>query len=178
MSETLDLELLESVCNESVEPFTSGMRLRTCGTSRFLVCSNIFLLNDNLDKREWTYVFGACCLVTIFIPSFRYYRLYSFFGVVAITYTSWYMTVSALIYGQVIQFNPADQLNPHFHVLCAPLWSFPLLFNVRNVIFYFFLNSLGLGPSTYPEASYDFCLARLLRCAFSLWYTHSLGCRW
>lgn len=63
--------------------------------------SNIFLLNNDLNKREWTYIFGACCLVTIFIPSFRNYRLWSFFGVVTITYTSWYMTVAALFYGQV-----------------------------------------------------------------------------
>lgn len=77
-------------------PFAAITQLIACG-------SNIFLLNNDLDKREWTYVFGACCLVTIFIPSFRNYRLYSCFGVVAITYTSWYMTVAALVYGQGIK---------------------------------------------------------------------------
>lgn len=111
--------------------------------SWFLVCSNIFLLNDNLDKREWTYVFGACCLVTICIPSFRNYRLYSFFGVIAITYTSWYMTVAALVYGQVI--NPAHQFHFFFVIvdliklglIMHPLWSFSLLFSSRNVLFFF-----------------------------------------
>lgn len=73
--------------------FSAITQLIACG-------SNIFLLNNDLNKREWTYIFGACCLVTIFIPSFRNYRLWSFFGVVTITYTSWYMTVAALFYGQ------------------------------------------------------------------------------
>ncbi|KAG0565890.1 hypothetical protein M758_7G020400 [Ceratodon purpureus] len=63
--------------------------------------SNIFLLNDHLDKRTWTYIFGALCMSTVFIPSFRNYRLWSFFGLIMITYTAWYMTIAALIHGQV-----------------------------------------------------------------------------
>uniref|UniRef100_A0A6V7QXJ3 Amino acid transporter transmembrane domain-containing protein n=1 Tax=Ananas comosus var. bracteatus TaxID=296719 RepID=A0A6V7QXJ3_ANACO len=31
--------------------------------------SNIYYINDNLDKRTWTYIFGACCATTVFIPS-------------------------------------------------------------------------------------------------------------
>jgi auxin influx carrier (AUX1 LAX family) len=63
--------------------------------------SNIFLLNDHLDKREWTYIFGACCMVTVLVPSFRNYRLWSFFGLIMISYTAWYMTIAALAHGQV-----------------------------------------------------------------------------
>ncbi|KAG8096823.1 hypothetical protein GUJ93_ZPchr0013g36742 [Zizania palustris] len=30
--------------------------------------SNIYYINDKLDKRTWTYIFGACCATTVFIP--------------------------------------------------------------------------------------------------------------
>ncbi|CAA6663803.1 unnamed protein product [Spirodela intermedia] len=36
--------------------------------------SNIYYINDNFDKRTWTYIFGACCATTVFIPSFHNYR--------------------------------------------------------------------------------------------------------
>ncbi|KAF7845387.1 auxin transporter-like protein 2 [Senna tora] len=42
--------------------------------------SNIYYINDKLDKRTWTYIFGACCATTVFIPSFHNYRIWSFFG--------------------------------------------------------------------------------------------------
>ena len=69
--------------------------------------SNIYLLNDHLNKREWTYIFGACCMMTIFIPSFRNYRIWSFFGLIMITYTAWYMTIASVYYGQVTSPNPS-----------------------------------------------------------------------
>ncbi|KAJ0626488.1 putative amino acid transporter, transmembrane domain-containing protein [Helianthus annuus] len=37
--------------------------------------SNIYYINDNLDKRTWTYIFGACCATTVFILSFHNYRI-------------------------------------------------------------------------------------------------------
>ncbi|GFY83747.1 like AUXIN RESISTANT 1 [Actinidia rufa] len=63
--------------------------------------SNIYYINDNLDKRTWTYIFGACCATTVFIPSFHNYRIWSFLGLGMTTYTAWYMTIAALIHGQV-----------------------------------------------------------------------------
>ncbi|KAG6553925.1 hypothetical protein Mapa_004842 [Marchantia paleacea] len=63
--------------------------------------SNIYLINDKLDKRTWTYIFGACCATTVFIPTFHNFRVWSFLGLIMITYTAWYMTISALIHGQV-----------------------------------------------------------------------------
>ncbi|KAA0047451.1 auxin transporter-like protein 3 [Cucumis melo var. makuwa] len=62
--------------------------------------SNIYYINDNLDKRTWTYIFGACCATTVFIPSFHNYRIWSFLGLMMTTYTAWYMTVASLIHGQ------------------------------------------------------------------------------
>lgn len=72
-------------------------------------CSNIYYINDNLDKRTWTYIFGACCATTVFIPSFHNYRIWSFLGLGMTTYTAWYMTIAALVHGQVnVKPTPAD----------------------------------------------------------------------
>lgn len=63
--------------------------------------SNIYYINDNLDKRTWTYIFGACCATTVFIPSFHNYRIWSFLGLGMTTYTAWYLTIAAAVHGQV-----------------------------------------------------------------------------
>ncbi|KHG25803.1 Auxin transporter-like protein 5 [Gossypium arboreum] len=63
--------------------------------------SNIYYINDNLDKRTWTYIFGACCATTVFIPSFHNYRIWSFLGLLMTTYTAWYLTIASLLHGQV-----------------------------------------------------------------------------
>ncbi|KAI5433168.1 Auxin transporter-like protein 5, variant 2, partial [Lathyrus oleraceus] len=66
------------------------------------VCfSNIYYINDNLDKRTWTYIFGACCATTVFIPSFHNYRIWSFLDLVMTTYTAWYLTIAAILHGQM-----------------------------------------------------------------------------
>ena len=53
-----------------------------------LIRSNIYYINDNLDKRTWTYIFGACCATTVFIPSFHNYRIWSFLGLLMTSYTA------------------------------------------------------------------------------------------
>ncbi|THG09075.1 hypothetical protein TEA_003548 [Camellia sinensis var. sinensis] len=63
--------------------------------------SNIYYINDNLDKRTWTYIFGACCATTVFIPSFHNYRIWSFLGLLMTTYTAWYLTIASFLHGQV-----------------------------------------------------------------------------
>ncbi|KAK4268625.1 hypothetical protein QN277_025247 [Acacia crassicarpa] len=63
--------------------------------------SNIYYIDDKLDKRTWTYIFGACCATTVFIPSFHNYRIWSFLGLAMTTYTAWYMAIAALVHGQV-----------------------------------------------------------------------------
>ncbi|KAI9083765.1 hypothetical protein K1719_034233 [Acacia pycnantha] len=62
--------------------------------------SNIYYINDKLDKRTWTYIFGACCATTVFIPSFHNYRIWSFLGLGMTTYTAWYLTIASLVHGQ------------------------------------------------------------------------------
>ncbi|KAJ6817922.1 auxin transporter-like protein 4 [Iris pallida] len=63
--------------------------------------SNIYYVNDRIDKRTWTYIFGACCATTVFIPSFHNYRIWSFLGLGMTTYTAWYLTIAAFVHGQV-----------------------------------------------------------------------------
>ncbi|KAJ6412705.1 hypothetical protein OIU84_005701 [Salix udensis] len=63
--------------------------------------SNIYYINDNLDKRTWTYIFGACCATTVFIPSFHNYRIWSFLGLLMTSYTAWYLTIASLLHGQI-----------------------------------------------------------------------------
>lgn len=75
-----------------------------------LSCSNIYYINDNLDKRTWTYIFGACCATTVFIPSFHNYRIWSFLGLLMTTYTAWYLTAAALLHGQVMIPSPTNML--------------------------------------------------------------------
>eukprot|EP00249_Psilotum_nudum_P012852 c24007_g1_i1 orf=582-2012(-) len=74
--------------------FGSVIQLIACG-------SNIYYINDHFNKRTWTYIFGACCSLTVFIPSFHNYRVWSFLGLVMTTYTSWYLTIAALVHGQI-----------------------------------------------------------------------------
>lgn len=74
--------------------FGSVIQLIGCG-------STIYYINDHLNKRTWTYIFGACCTLTVLIPSFHNYRVWSFLGLGMTTYTAWYLTIAALVHGQV-----------------------------------------------------------------------------
>lgn len=74
--------------------FGSVIQLIACG-------SNIYYISDHFDKRTWTYIFGACCSLTVLIPSFHNYRVWSFLGLGMTTYTAWYLTIAALVHGQV-----------------------------------------------------------------------------
>ncbi|RZR97659.1 hypothetical protein BHM03_00026888 [Ensete ventricosum] len=75
--------------------FGSVIQLIACASS------NIYYINDRLDKRTWTYIFGACCATTVFIPSFHNYRIWSFLGLGMTTYTAWYLTIAAVVHGQL-----------------------------------------------------------------------------
>jgi auxin influx carrier (AUX1 LAX family) len=80
----------------------------------FVFGSNIYYINDRLDKRTWTYIFGACCATTVFIPSFHNYRMWSFLGLGMTTYTAWYLAIAALINGQVRPRASAIPAHPFF----------------------------------------------------------------
>ncbi|XP_058729083.1 auxin transporter-like protein 4 [Vicia villosa] len=69
---------------------------------QLIACASIiYYINDKLDKRTWTYIFGACCATTVFIPSFHNYRIWSFLGLGMTTYTAWYLAIAAIINGQI-----------------------------------------------------------------------------
>ncbi|KAH7844288.1 hypothetical protein Vadar_026510 [Vaccinium darrowii] len=88
--------------------------------------SNIYYINDKLDKRTWTYIFGACCATTVFIPSFHNYRIWSFLGLGMTTYTAWYLTIAALVHGQVedVQHSAPNKLVLYFTGATNILYTF------------------------------------------------------
>eukprot|EP00250_Pteridium_aquilinum_P027090 c34182_g1_i1 orf=1-771(-) len=99
--------------------FGSVIQLIACG-------SNIYYINDHLDKRTWTYIFGACCSLTVFIPSFHNYRIWSFLGLGMTTYTAWYLTIAAALHGQVphVQHSAPSKLVLYFTGATNILYTF------------------------------------------------------
>ncbi|EFJ24904.1 hypothetical protein SELMODRAFT_100516 [Selaginella moellendorffii] len=73
---------------------TATIQLIACG-------STVWYINDSFEKRTWTYIFGAGCFLTVFVPTARNYRLWAFVGIFMTTYTAWFMTISAVIHGKV-----------------------------------------------------------------------------
>jgi auxin influx carrier (AUX1 LAX family) len=65
------------------------------------LCSELYYANDNLDKRQWTYVVGALALISVFIPSFGHFRWGAILGVFSATFTALYLFAAALKHGQV-----------------------------------------------------------------------------
>ncbi|KAJ8624697.1 hypothetical protein MRB53_033227 [Persea americana] len=78
------------------------------------------------DKRTWTYIFGACCATTVFIPSFHNYRIWSFLGLIMTTYTAWYLTIASLVHGQVegVKHSGPTQLVLYFTGATNVLYTF------------------------------------------------------
>lgn len=62
--------------------------------------SNAYYLNPHIDKRNWTFIFGALATITVLLPSFHNFRIWSIIGVLTTTYTAWYMVTASLIHGQ------------------------------------------------------------------------------
>ena len=97
--------------------------------------SNIYYINDKLDKRTWTYIFGACCATTVFIPSFHNYRIWSFLGLGMTTYTAWYLAIAALVHGQVKEKVKTNKsmamiflpMQPPFSMLFSLLFTYAFL---------------------------------------------------
>ncbi|CAH2056690.1 unnamed protein product [Thlaspi arvense] len=108
--------------------------------------SNIYYINDKLDKRTWTYIFGACCATTVFIPSFHNYRIWSFLGLGMTTYTAWYLTIAALIHGQaegVEHSGPATLVLEIMHAMWKP----------QKFKYIYLLATLYVFTLTLPSAS-------------------------
>uniref|UniRef100_A0A0C9RQK5 TSA: Wollemia nobilis Ref_Wollemi_Transcript_23155_1695 transcribed RNA sequence n=1 Tax=Wollemia nobilis TaxID=56998 RepID=A0A0C9RQK5_9CONI len=63
--------------------------------------SNAYYLNSKYNKREWAIIFGGISLLTILLPTFHNFRIWSIIGVLTTTYTAWYMVIAGLIHGQI-----------------------------------------------------------------------------
>jgi auxin influx carrier (AUX1 LAX family) len=61
--------------------------------------SNLYLLDFGLDKRTLALITGAVMALVCFVPTYREYRVFSFLGLVATTYTAWYMVTASIIEG-------------------------------------------------------------------------------
>ncbi|KAL3158265.1 Lymphocyte transmembrane adapter 1, variant 3 [Trebouxia sp. C0009 RCD-2024] len=74
--------------------------------------SDAYYLYNGMNKRTWTIVWGLVSLLTVLLPSFQNYRAFSFFGLVATTFTAWYMMGTAVHEGQQPGVTHAGPLDP------------------------------------------------------------------
>ncbi|EFJ35797.1 hypothetical protein SELMODRAFT_165549 [Selaginella moellendorffii] len=77
-----------------------GYQILTCVI--FLVgCSSLsYLLNSYVDKRTWTILLVFCFILIVFIPRAQHYRIWSCIGIVATSYTAWYITIATIYHGK------------------------------------------------------------------------------
>jgi auxin influx carrier (AUX1 LAX family) len=61
--------------------------------------SNLYLLDLGVEKRTLSCIVGAVMSLACFIPTYREYRVFSFLGLVATSYTAWYMVTESVIVG-------------------------------------------------------------------------------
>ncbi|XP_022952827.1 auxin transporter-like protein 1 isoform X1 [Cucurbita moschata] len=127
--------------------------------------SNIYYINDKLDKRTWTYIFGACCATTVFIPSFHNYRIWSFLGLGMTTYTAWYLTIAAVLHGQVegVQHSGPTKMVLYFTGATNILYTFgghavtveimDAMWKPRKFKFIYFIATLYVFTLTIPSAT-------------------------
>ncbi|KVI03335.1 Amino acid transporter, transmembrane [Cynara cardunculus var. scolymus] len=132
---------------------------------KLTVFFNIYYINDHLDKRTWTYIFGACCATTVFIPSFHNYRIWSFLGLGMTTYTAWYMAIAALIHGQVdgVQHSGPKKLVLYFTGATNILYTFGghavtveimhAMWKPRKFKYIYLIATLYVFTLTLPSAS-------------------------
>lgn len=74
--------------------------------------SNAYYLNSDLNKRDWAIVFGGIAMLTVLLPSFHNFRIWSIMGVITTTYTAWFMFIAALVHGQVPNVKHSGPLGP------------------------------------------------------------------
>ncbi|EFJ07500.1 hypothetical protein SELMODRAFT_133400 [Selaginella moellendorffii] len=75
----------------------NGALLFCTATIQLIACgSTVYYISDDLDKRSWTLIFGACCSLSILIPTAHNYRMWSFAGIIMTTYTAWYLALASL----------------------------------------------------------------------------------
>ncbi|GAU13956.1 hypothetical protein TSUD_262830 [Trifolium subterraneum] len=115
--------------------------------------SNIYYINDKFDKRTWTYIFGACCATTVFIPSFHNYRIWSFLGLGMTTYTAWYLAIAAILNGQlVLYFTGATNILYTFGGHAVTVEIMHAMWKPQKFKYIYFLATLYVFTLTIPSA--------------------------
>jgi len=110
--------------------------------------SNLYLLQWGINKRLLSCIVGAIVSLVCFVPTYREYRVFTILGLVATTYTAWYMTVSSIVMGPV---ENVDYTGP------TNLQDFATVFS--NIVFMFGTHSAAVNkadvmnkPSQYDRA--------------------------
>lgn len=91
--------------------------------------SNFHVLDDQLSKRDWSFVWGFIFLLMLFIPNFRHYRAMSVLGVLTTTYVAWFMTTQSLVHGREkgdsgSSLSPPSSLLDFFRGLAGLMFTF------------------------------------------------------
>jgi auxin influx carrier (AUX1 LAX family) len=86
----------------------------------------MYYLSSALNKRSWALVFGALSLLTVLLPTFHNYRVWSFLGLVATTYTSWLMVGESLHVGQAkgVKHRGPHDITSFFNGLTTVLFAY------------------------------------------------------
>eukprot|EP00891_Asterochloris_glomerata_P008628 jgi/Astpho2/8628/Aster-05103 len=61
--------------------------------------SDAYYLDSSRSKREWALIWGACCMLAVFLPTLRHFRVINVVAIAATTYTAWYIVISAAQHG-------------------------------------------------------------------------------
>ena len=71
-------------------------------TVQFIAASsNLYLLSDQLNKQQWTFVFAAPTLGILLLPGLEHFRVLTLLGLLTTTYTALYMVSAAALHGPV-----------------------------------------------------------------------------
>ena len=98
--------------------------------------SNLYLLQWGINKRLLSCIVGAIVSLVCFVPTYREYRVFTILGLVATTYTAWYMTVSSIVMGPV---ENVDYTGP------TNLQDFATVFS--NIVFMFGTHSAAVNKA-------------------------------
>ena len=88
--------------------------------------SNLYLLDFGLDKRTLSVITGGIMSLVCFIPTYREYRVFTFFGLIATTYTAWYMVTASVIEGPApdVKYEGPTSLKMFFTCFSSMIFMF------------------------------------------------------
>lgn len=99
--------------------------------------SNVYRINENINKRDWAIIFGGIMTSLSFVPSFRNMRIFAIYALIGTTFTAWYMTGTSIANGvdnSVWTAAPYDGLDGFFDGLTNILFTFGGHFMLLEVL--------------------------------------------